>query len=108
MATQSYWGAFRPTWGFSARLPLVVAAVMSVKWNTFCKKINKERLEMEIRSPWKLGRWGDAWLVLRGARPTRLSCWGGGGGGCLSESRKLGAGAVESEVIIKHMRWCCQ
>lgn len=63
----------RPTWGFSVRPPLVVAAVMSVKsWNTFCKKINKERMEMEIMSPWKLGG-GDEGSVLRCARPTQLS-----------------------------------
>ena len=78
MGTQSHWGALRPTWAFSTRLPLVAAVVMSVKsWNTFCRKINKTRLEMETMSSWKprrQGGGGDAGLVLRGAGPTRLSC----------------------------------
>lgn len=53
---------------------------MSVKsWNTFCRKINKERSEMETMSSWKprrRGGGGDAELVLNGAGPTRLSYGG--------------------------------
>lgn len=67
VGTQSHWGAFRRTWGFSTKLPLVAAVVMSVKsWNTFCRKINKERLEMETMSSWRprrQGGGGDVGLV---------------------------------------------
>ena len=79
---------------------------MPVKpWNTFCRKINKERLETETMSSWKPGRrggGGDAGLVLRGCQTHPAELRGQGGG--LAEGRKLGAGAVKSDVIIKHMR----
>lgn len=55
-------------------------AMMSVKSrNISWKRINKERKEMEIVSPWKLGGRG-AGLVLRGAKPTHLR-WRGEGWG---------------------------
>lgn len=55
-------GALDPPGDFPLRFHSQWAAVMSVKsWNTFCKKINKERIEVEIMSPWKPegeGVWG--------------------------------------------------
>lgn len=107
VGTQSHWGAFRHTWGFSTRLPLVAAVVMSVKsWNTFCRKINKERLEMETMSSWKAKEAGWGWRcgVWCTQRYQTHPAEAAGARRGLAEGRKLGAGAVESDMIIKRMR----
>lgn len=62
--------------------------MLSVKsWNTFCKKINKERMEMEIMSPWKpVGRGCGAGAQRCQTHPTEVGVSfrmkGVGSGGC--------------------------
>lgn len=68
---------------------------MSVKsWNTFCKKINKERIEVEIMSPWKPEGWGCGLGTQR--CQTHLIELGEGS----FRMKEVGSGPVETEMTL--------